>query len=117
MGDEQRQVIFIPLAVQFACPVPVTADGRTLDDNGEPLDLADRPERCAVWAHWVIGGQVSCDVHTAMACDLMGIDFDGLVIEAGRSVEAARVPWAERRRSTQADAEATELSTRPERAA
>lgn len=61
-----------------------------------------------MWAHWMIGAQVCCDVHAIVVCDLMGIDFDGLVTEAGRSIEAARVPWADRKRSTQEDAALTE---------
>lgn len=97
----------MPLPIQLACPVPVTPDGRTVDDDGEPIPMEDRTERCAVWAHWMIGGQVSCDCHTLMACDMLGIEFDGLVLEAGRKVEDARKPWSERRRSTQEDAQQT----------
>lgn len=107
-----REVAFMSLPIQVACPVPVTPDGRVLDDAGEPIALELRTDRCAVWAHWMIGGQVSCDVHTAVACELMGIDFDGLVLEAGRSVEEARRPWAERARSTQQDACDTEARSR-----
>lgn len=97
----------MPLPIQLACPVPVTADGRTVDADGQPIPLAQRPERCAVWAHWMIGGQVSCDVHTAQACELLGIDFDGLVREAGREPSIAREPWDLRDRSTQEDAQLT----------
>lgn len=109
---DAREVQFTPLPIQLACPVPVTSDGRTVDDKGEPLPLEHRTERCAVWAHWMIGGQVSCDVHTAQACELLGIDFDGLVEEAGRDLDAARQPWADRERSTQEDAELTDTISR-----
>lgn len=102
------QLWFMPLPILLACPVPVTADGRTIDDNGEPIPLEQRTERCSVWAHWMVGGQVTCDIHLADACELLGIDFGGLVIEAGREVAEARVPWAERKRSTQEDAERTQ---------
>jgi hypothetical protein len=104
---DQMQVTFVPLPIQLACPVPVTADGRTLDDDGEPIPVEEREHRCAVWAHWMIGGQVSCDYHTLIACEALGIDFDGLVLEAGRKIEDARKPWGKRRRSTQADADMT----------
>ena len=98
------------LPILLVCPVPVTPDGRSMTEGGEPIDLADRPERCAVWAHWMIGAQVCCDVHAAIGCDLMGIDFDGLVREAGRTVEDARKPWSERKRSSQEDAARTDRS-------
>ena len=104
------RVLFFPLPIQLACPVRVTPTGDTMR-NGEPIPMEERTERCAVWAHWMIGGQVSCDVHTAIACELLGIDFDDLVTEAGRRVEDARSPWAERRRSTQEDAELTEQTS------
>lgn len=110
--DDRMEVSFMPLPIQLACPVPVTADGRTVDADGQPILLADRPERCAVWAHWMIGGQVSCDVHTMQACELLGIDFDGLVIEAGRDPSVAREPWDLRDRSTQEDAQRTQDVTR-----
>lgn len=112
MSQQSMRVQFMALPIQLACPVPVTEDGRVLDDDGEPIALQQRTKRCAVWAHWMIGGQVSCDVHTAIACELMGIDFDGLVVEGGRNIEDARRPWAERRRSTQEDAEQTDRTTR-----
>lgn len=106
------EIQFTPLPIQFACPVPVTPDGRTLDDGGQPLPVDVRTERCAVWAHWMVGAQVSCDCCTLAVCEVVGIDFDDLVREAGREVERARVPWGERRRSTQEDAEQTERTSR-----
>ncbi len=112
MSMRGREVHFMPLPIQLACPVPVTPDGRTMDDAGEAIPLEQRTERCAVWAHWMIGGQVSCDCHTLIACDLLGIDFDGLVVEAGRDVADARVPWGERRRAPQADADDVDRSMR-----
>jgi hypothetical protein len=105
--SESMQLAFTPLPIQVACPVPVTPDGRVVGDDGEPLPMEKRTEYCAVYAHWMIGGQVSCDVHTALACEITGIDFDGLVEEAGRSVAAARRPWAERERCPQEDAQRT----------
>jgi len=111
-NDRLDRVTFTPLPIQVACPVPVTPEGATMDAAGEPISIEERTERCAVWAHWMIGRQVSCDVHTAQACELLGIDFDDLVREAGRRVEDARKPWAERRRSTQEDAELTERTMR-----
>lgn len=112
-----REVHFTPLPIQLACPVPVTPDGRTLDDAGDPIPLAERTERCAVWAHWMIGLQIACDYHTRVACEAMGVDFDDLVIEAGRSVEDARRPQSERERSTQEDAARSEAATRSVNAA
>ena len=110
MGEQQ--VTFMPLPIQFACPVPVTPGGQTIDDDGEPIPIEQRTERCAVWAHWMIGGQVSCDIHTEQACHFLGIDFDGLVVEAGRDPADARVPWADRQRSTQEDALLTERTSK-----
>lgn len=107
-----QQVVFMPLPIQLACPVPVTPDGRTMDDNGEPLPMEERTDRCAVWAHWMIGGQVSCDIHTAIFCDVAEIDFDELVEEAGRDIDDARLPWASRERSTQEDAAKTDEISR-----
>ncbi|MCZ4492706.1 MAG: hypothetical protein JWP53_1637 [Conexibacter sp.] len=101
------RVLFMTLPIQLACPVPVRADGAFLDDQGEPLPMDERPERCAVWAHWMIGAQVSCDIHTAHACAVLDIDFDDLVRETGRNVADARQPWSERKRATQEDAEMT----------
>lgn len=108
MAAEPMQVLFMALPIQVACPVPVTPDGRTMDEDGEPLPMEERTERCAVFAHWMIGAQVSCDCHTLIACEVMDVDFDELVLEAGRDVEAARKPWAERKRSTQEDAQKSE---------
>jgi hypothetical protein len=105
-------VIFTPLPILLACPVPVTPDGRTVDEDGDPLPEEQRTARCAVWAHWMVGLQVSCDVHTEIMCRLAEIDFDDLVREAGRNPLEARVPWAERIRSTQEDAEQTECMMR-----
>lgn len=102
----------MPLPIQLACPVPVTADGRLVGEDGQPIPIEDRPERCAVWAHWMVGGQVSCDCCTAVACELMGIDFDGLVREAGRDVGDARKPWDERKRASQEEAAETDRISR-----
>jgi hypothetical protein len=107
MDDPEVQVTFTALPIQVACPVPVAPGGRTVDDDGEPLPMEQRTERCAVPAHWMLGRQVSCDIHTAMACEVMGIDFDGLVREAGRDVEDARRPRDRRRRDTQEAAQQT----------
>lgn len=95
-------ITFVPLPIQIACPVPVAPDG--------PREDATSPEcteRCAVWAHWMIGAQVACDCHVLMFCEIAGIDFDELVKEAGRDPLRARAPWAERGRSTQEDATLT----------
>lgn len=112
---ERLEVTFLPLPIQVACPVPVTPDGETMRD-GDAIPMEERTQRCAVWAHWMIGGQISCDCHTLMACELAGIDFDGLVREAGRAPAAARKPWAERRRSTQEDAALTHSISEQQRA-
>jgi hypothetical protein len=97
-------VTFSPLPIMVACPIPVTPDGRTLDDHDDPLPLDQRTDRCAVWAHWMVGGTIACDIHCELFCRLGGIDFDELVRDVGRTPADARQPWHQRERATQADA-------------
>lgn len=95
--------MFIPLPMTLPCPVPVTPEGETMRD-GDSIPLDERTHLCAIDAHWMIGSQISCDIHTALACSLMDIDFDELVLDAGRTLEEAHRPWGDRKRYTQDDA-------------
>ena len=92
---DQVQITRLPLSLP--CPVPILpgSDGET-DRDGEPAPLEERTEACAVDAYWMLGGQITCDLHLRKACEHLGIDFDGLVEESG--AEGTDRPWSERPR-------------------
>jgi hypothetical protein len=83
--------------------------------DGEPIPMEDRTEKCCVDAFWMIGAQVTCDVHLRVACNVLGIDYEGLLDEAAESPDYGypkaeilagwqryeSVPWAERHRYPQ----------------
>lgn len=99
------RVQFMRLPISLPCPVPVvpgTPD--VLRDDGEPIPMAERTEACAVDAFWMIGAQVCCDVHLRDCCTLLGLDYDGLLEEAGGPASTENKPWAERHRYDQEDA-------------
>lgn len=103
MGAMKVQFQRVPISLP--CPVPVlpgTPD--TVDADGEPIPIERRTEACAVDAFWLIGAQLCCDVHARQACELLGIDYDELLAEAGGPFRTEEKPWHERHRYPQADA-------------
>jgi hypothetical protein len=89
------------LPISLPCPVAVLPGTPQTMRDGEPIPMEERTEACAVDAFWAIGGQILCDVHLREACELLEIDFDGLVDEAGGSASCEDKPWAERHRYEQ----------------
>lgn len=107
------EIMRLPLS--SPCPVPVTPEGKTLDDNGDPIPMELRTELCAVDADWMIGAQRCCDIHLRIGMELGGIGadvggFDGLLEEACAGPylehikEQAARPWGERHRYSQEEA-------------
>lgn len=98
-----RQVNFARLPISLPCPVPVVPGTPDTMRDGEPIPLEERTEKCAVDAFWMIGGQVTCDIHLREACGLLGIDYDELVEEAGGAFSIESKSWHERHRYRQED--------------
>jgi hypothetical protein len=96
-----REVSFTRLGISLPCPVPVIPGTPDTMRDGEPIPLDERTEKCAVDAFWMIGGQVTCDVHLREACGLLGIDYDDLLAEAGGEFRTEGKPWRERHRYRQ----------------
>lgn len=115
MGGE-TPVRITRLPISLPCPVPVVAGTpNTRDDDGEPIPLDERTERCAVDAFWMMGLQVTCDVHLRDACEVGGIDFDGVVAEAGGLFSSEQKPWADRHRYSQDEAERIDRQSEAQR--
>jgi hypothetical protein len=78
-----------------------------------PVPISLRTEKCHVDAWWMLGGQVTCDIHLKLACQYLGLDYNSMLIEAaGVYGETAAgvlagcqmdesIPWAERHRYPQ----------------
>jgi hypothetical protein len=92
----------IPITGTIGCSVPVLPG---TPDAIAPLE--DRTELCAVDANWLVGAVPTCDHHARVVCELMRIDWPEVVAEAGREMESAEEPWADRERHSQAAARAT----------
>lgn len=99
--NEQPQVQFTRVPISLPCPVPVVPGTPDTMRDGEPIPLEERTERCHVDAFWMIGGQLTCDVHLRVACELLGIDYDDLLGEAGGEFSTENRPWHERSRYPQ----------------
>lgn len=105
-------VEFTRLPLTSPCPVNVTPDGRTFDDDGEPLEMDERPELCAVDACWMIGNQRVCDFHLRDLFDrgfFAAGSYDDLCRDvygdgAARAIARSLVPWADRHRYSQDEA-------------
>ena len=96
---------FARLPFSLPCPAPVLPGTPDTMRNGKPIPLEERTEKCAVDAFWMIDAQVTCDVHLRVFCELMDLDYDELLADAGgeaRAVESK--PWHERHRYPQDDA-------------
>jgi len=57
-----------------ACVIPVTPDGRALDDDGEPLPVEVRTEACTEPARWMLNNDQTwlCQEHAAQVAVLAG---------------------------------------------
>lgn len=100
MSDGQM-VHFSRLPISLPCPVAVLPGTPTTMRDGDVIPMEERTEACAVDAFWAIGGQITCDVHLREACELMGVDYDDLVEEAGGHASCEDAPWEERFRYPQ----------------
>jgi hypothetical protein len=89
----------IPITGTIGCGVPVLPG---MPEADAPLE--DRTELCAVDANWLIGAVPTCDHHARVVCELTEIDWPGVVAEAGREMDSADRPWADRERHSQAEA-------------
>jgi hypothetical protein len=98
---EGMQVHFSRLPISLPCPVAVLPGTPQTMRDGDVIPMEERTEACAVDAFWAIGGQIVCDVHLREACELMGIDFEDLVDEAGGAASCEATPWEERHRYEQ----------------
>lgn len=54
------------------CVIHTTADGRTVDDEGEPLPLDERTRVCGGPGAWVLGMAFLCQAHAAEVAEMMG---------------------------------------------
>jgi hypothetical protein len=111
MSPMPVQIMRVPLTTP--CPVPVTPEGRAVDEQGEPIPMELRTELCAVDAGWMLGGQRVCDCHLREVIDVVGAldgSFDDVVREAFAEYEPEQAvlrsarPWSERKRYSQAEA-------------
>lgn len=89
----------LPITGMIGCGVPVLPGTPDVD-----APLEERTELCAVDANWLIGAVPTCDSHARVVCELTEIDWSGVVAEAGREMESAERPWADRERHSQAEA-------------
>lgn len=56
------------------CVIPVTPDGRALDDNGDPIPIEQRTERCTEVSRWMLNNDKTwlCQTHAAEVAMLAG---------------------------------------------
>jgi hypothetical protein len=99
--SEGTEIVFTLVSItgMIGCGVPVIPG---TSDCEAPLD--QRTELCAVDANWIAGMVPTCDVHVRVLCEMVDIDWPGLVAESGRDLTVAERPWAERERHSQEDA-------------
>jgi len=115
LDGPDHAVSILRIALTTPCPVPVTPDGRTLDEFGEAIPLSERRELCAVDAEWMIGAQRCCDVHLAAVFEMGALHgtFEELIEETfaqygdygiQQAKERMLRPWAARKRYSQDEA-------------
>ena len=98
------EVSIARVGLSLPCPVPVVPGTPDTMRDGEPIPMEERTEQCCVDAYWMLGAQLICNTHLEEACDLLGIDFAGIVEEGtdGRGLtEREQQPWHERHRYEQ----------------
>lgn len=101
---EQIEVTITPVPITglIGCCIPVVPGTPDID-----APMEQRSELCAVDAHWIVGAAPCCDIHAQVVCAVSGWDWPELWQEAGRSAESVAVPWVERQRHSQEDAQAS----------
>jgi hypothetical protein len=57
------------------CQIDVDENGRATDDDGEPLPVSDRPNKCGAEGRWVLGTVFLCHDHAAEVAEMMGDDI------------------------------------------
>lgn len=99
---EEELVTITPLPIVgfTPCCVPVLPGTERVD-----APLEERTELCAVDANWIVGMAPTCDPHMKAVCGLCEWNWEELVAEAGRDLEAANAPWGARQRHTQEEAQ------------
>ena len=62
------------------CVIPVTADGRALDDNGDPLPMDQRTERCTEVSRWMLNNTETwlCQKHATEVAMLAGDSLEDI---------------------------------------
>jgi hypothetical protein len=99
--SDQREVMFCRLPISLPCPVAVLPGTPQTMRGDDVIPMEERTEACALDAFWMLGGQLLCDVHAREACELLGIDYEDLLAEAGGPARCETVPWPERHRYEQ----------------
>jgi hypothetical protein len=95
------EIVFTPIPITgtIGCGVPVLPGTPEWD-----APLEERTELCAVDANWLVGMVPTCDHHVRGICEMVDVDWPGVVAEARRDLPSAERPWAARTRHPQADA-------------
>lgn len=62
------------------CVIPVTADGRALDDDGDPLPFEQRTYPCKETSRWMLNNTETwlCQKHAAEVAILAGDSIDAI---------------------------------------
>ena len=81
------EVHFYPMPIIgiAACTVPVLPGSPTVMRDDEPIPMEERTEMCATTCRWMIGMQPLCDHHLRETCELIGVDLEELLDEAGKT--------------------------------
>jgi hypothetical protein len=86
----------VPITGMIGCGIPVLPG---TSDWDAPLE--DRTELCAIDANWIVGAVPTCDLHVRLICEMVDIDWPGVVDEAGRDLDRANRPREDRQRHSQ----------------
>ncbi len=76
VANEPEQVVWTRIPIiglpELACCVPVTPDGRALDDAGEPLPMEERTRKCGEDGVWMLGMCAMCRPHAEQVAVMTG---------------------------------------------
>jgi hypothetical protein len=94
---EQQEVIIMRVPISLPCVVPVDPEtGRAMDDEGEPLPIDQRPEKCCRDAWWFFEAAPMCDMHMRelMGAGIISGTYDELLEENGHQPNERELePW------------------------